>query len=110
GYIAFMFALDALPLTVYVLACRRHELALQLYSRWRSGVVSGVLTLGAYGLVIWAMTRAPMAYVSALRETSVILAAIIGSRVLREPFGSSRIAAAGLVAVGIVVLEFSKAA
>ncbi|MFZ1430712.1 MAG: EamA family transporter, partial [Geminicoccaceae bacterium] len=60
-----------------------------------------------YGLVIWAMRTTPMAYVSALRETSVILATLIGTRLLGEPFGRERLAAASLVAVGIVLLKLA---
>jgi drug/metabolite transporter (DMT)-like permease len=69
-----------------------------------------VLAAVAYGLVIWAMTLAPMAQVSALRETSVIMAALIGSRLLREPFGTRRILAASVVALGVVLLQVGHAA
>ena len=61
-------------------------------------------TLG-YTIVMWAMSRGGMAHVSALRETSVILAAVIGTRVLGEPFGLRRIAAAGAVVIGIALLQ-----
>ena len=54
----------------------------------------GVLSFLAYGLVIWAMRTTPMAYVSGLRETSVILATIIGTRFMGEPFGRERVTAA----------------
>jgi drug/metabolite transporter (DMT)-like permease len=64
----------------------------------------------AYGLVIWAMTLAPMAAVSALRETSVIIAALIGTRVLREPLGTRRVLAASVVALGVIMLQVSRAA
>ena len=48
----------------------------------------------AYGLVVWAMATTPMGLVSALRETSVVLAAVIGTRLLGEPFGGRRVASA----------------
>ena len=50
-----------------------------------------------------------MAQVSALRETSVIMAALIGSRLLREPFGIRRLVAAGAVAAGVLLLQVSRA-
>jgi drug/metabolite transporter (DMT)-like permease len=59
----------------------------------------------AYGLVLWSMTRAPVAAVAALRETSVVFAALIGARLLREPVGSFRAAAAAVVAAGAALLE-----
>jgi drug/metabolite transporter (DMT)-like permease len=51
-----------------------------------------------------------MAHVSALRETSVIIAALIGTRLMHEPFGRRRVLAASLVALGIVLLQVSDAA
>jgi drug/metabolite transporter (DMT)-like permease len=59
----------------------------------------------AYGLVIWAMSLGPMAQVSALRETSVIFATLLGVVMLRERFGMRRIVAAILVVTGLVVLN-----
>ena len=54
------------------------------------------------------MTLTPMTYVSALRETSVILAALIGAIMLGELFGQRRVIAAAYVALGVVLLQFSK--
>jgi len=73
------------------------------------GAGGGLLTAMAYALSIWAMTMAPITYVSALRETSVILAAWIGSRLLNEPFGSKRVGAAVFVVLGVVLLQTSGA-
>jgi drug/metabolite transporter (DMT)-like permease len=105
GYIAWLFVIDAAPFGLIVAIRRRHDLAHQLRLSWPASVLGGVLALGAYGLVIWAMTLAPMASVSALRETSVVMAALIGTRLLREPFGRRRVVAAGIVALGVVLLE-----
>jgi drug/metabolite transporter (DMT)-like permease len=55
------------------------------------------------------MSVAHMASVSALRETSVIMAALIGTRLLREPFGRRRLVAASVVALGVMLLEASAA-
>jgi drug/metabolite transporter (DMT)-like permease len=69
------------------------------------GVIAGPLSLLAYGLVLWAQTRGALAAVSALRETSVIFGAALGSVFLREPFGRYRILAAVTIAGGILILE-----
>jgi drug/metabolite transporter (DMT)-like permease len=69
------------------------------------GVTAGALSLLAYGLVLWAQTRGALAAVSALRETSVIFGAALGSVFLREPFGRYRILAAVTIASGILILE-----
>lgn len=55
----------------------------------------------AYGLVLWAQTKAPLAPVAALRESSIIVGAAIGTLFFKERFGAPRIAAAGLMVVGI---------
>ncbi|HEX5077649.1 MAG TPA: EamA family transporter [Geminicoccaceae bacterium] len=105
AYIAWLFVLNAVPFALIVGLRRRRDLARQLGSGWRAPVVGGVFAVAAYGLVIWAMSRAPMASVSALRETSVVMAALIGTRLLREPFGTRRVVAASVVALGVVLLE-----
>jgi drug/metabolite transporter (DMT)-like permease len=110
GYIAWLFVLDAVPFTLLVAWRRRAVLGSVLAVSWRPAALGGVLSVGAYALVIWAMTVSRMASVSALRETSVILAALIGTRLLREPFGARRIAAASAVACGIMLLQVSRAA
>jgi drug/metabolite transporter (DMT)-like permease len=94
-----------------LVACRcRRRLGPALAACWRPSALGGALSVIAYGLVIWAMSLAPMAAVSALRETSVIIAALIGTRLLHEPFGTRRVLAASLVAVGVVLLQVSRAA
>jgi drug/metabolite transporter (DMT)-like permease len=110
GYIAWLFVIDAVPFSVLVACRERGRLAPALAECWRPAALGGTLAAVAYGLVIWAMTRSPMAAVSALRETSVIIAALIGTRLLREPFGTRRVVAAGLVAVGVVLLQSGRAA
>ena len=63
------------------------------------------MAVGAYGIALWAMTRAPIAVVAVLRETSVIFAAIIASVVLHEKFTRRRLAATGAVMLGLVALK-----
>ena len=63
-----------------------------------------MLSVIAYSVVLWAQTRAPLAEVAAIRETSVVFAALIGFLVLRESFGRRRVAAALVIATGIVLI------
>lgn len=109
GYIAWLFVIDAVPFSVIVAFRYRRRLGPALAACWRPAAFGGVLSVIAYGLVIWAMSLTPMAAVSALRETSVIIAALIGTRLLREPFGTRRVLAASLVAAGVVLLQVSRA-
>ena len=76
-----------------------------LRGSWRTGLGGGACSLAAYGIVLWAMTRAPIAAVAALRETSVLFAALIGSLWLKEGFGWRRVAGAASVVAGIAALK-----
>ncbi|MBT7944016.1 MAG: EamA family transporter [Alphaproteobacteria bacterium] len=107
SYIAYLFLIDGVPFGLVVLYLRRHVLVPVLRDNWKTGLTSGLLSYPAYALVIWAMTLSPLTYVSALRETSVILAVLIGTRMLGEPFGTRRLIAAALVAAGVAGLQFS---
>jgi drug/metabolite transporter (DMT)-like permease len=105
GYAAWLFLLNGIPIPVYVLAARRGTLGSAMGPAWRKGAASGLLALIAYGLVLWAQTHGALAAVAALRETSVIIAAAIGTVVLGERFGRLRVLAAALVAAGILLLN-----
>ncbi len=105
GYIGWLLALDALPMAVLAAARRGRALGAALAAGWRAGLVGGALSAAAYGAVIWAMASQPMALVSALRETSVIIAAAIGVFLLKEPLGARRLLAATVVAGGVILLQ-----
>ena len=105
GYILWMFALEGLPLLAFTLWVRRGRIRASFAPSLKTGIGGALISSLAYGIVIWAMSVAPMAHVVALRETSVIMAAVIGALVLKEPFGGRRIAAATVVAAGAVLLQ-----
>jgi uncharacterized membrane protein len=105
AYIAWLFALDCLPLIAVTLLLRRRATGAVLKAQWRTGALGGALALGAYGTVIWALTLGAMAPIAALRETSVVMAAIIGTTFLGEPFGRRRVLAAIGVAGGVIILR-----
>lgn len=106
GYAASLFVLNGVAMTALLLVRRRRGALAALAAKdWPPAVAGGIMSLGAYWLVIWALTLAPMAPVAALRETSVIFAAGLGSLWLKEPFGRWSVASAALVAAGIVVLQ-----
>ncbi len=68
---------------------------------------AGVISVLAYGLVLWAQTRGELAIVAGLRETSVVFGAAIGALVFGERLGSRRIAASVLIAAGAVALSIT---
>lgn len=67
------------------------------------GVAGGAMQVGAYWIIVWALAVAPMGMVSALRETSVLFAALISTFVLKEGFGVWRFISASLVTLGLVI-------
>jgi drug/metabolite transporter (DMT)-like permease len=104
-YVVWLFTLDALPFPLLILLLKRKELASYARRSWLRGLVGGGLSAAAYGVVLWAMTRAPVAAVAALRETSVIFAALIGAWLLREGHIARRVAGAATVAAGVIALK-----
>lgn len=74
-------------------------------SFWPRIVVGACMTIGSYGIALWAMTHAQVAAVAALRETSVIFATLLGAIALKETLGSWRILGATAVAAGIAVVR-----
>ena len=107
GYIGWLFALFAIPIVLVAIVSRRREAIVFLRTRWRPAGLAALFNFGSYGLAIFALSLGAMAHVSALRETSVIIAAVIGTVVLKEPFGRARIAAATLVAAGVVTIHLT---
>lgn len=82
-------------------------LTTHLKTNWKQGTLGGILSLLAYGLILWAMTKAPIAYVSALRETSVLFAAFIGIVLLKEPFTKNKITATILICAGVAIMQLT---
>jgi drug/metabolite transporter (DMT)-like permease len=73
--------------------------------RWKRALLGGACSMASYGIALWAMTRAPVALVAVLRETSVIFAAVIGVLFLGEKMTRRRLAATGAVLAGLAVLK-----
>lgn len=105
SYIVWLFVLDALPFTLYMLVTRRGEFIGALAERRRSGLIGGGLSAAAYAISVWAMTKAPVALVASLRETSVLFATLIGARMLKEHLSPRRWAGVGAVVVGVIALK-----
>jgi drug/metabolite transporter (DMT)-like permease len=105
NFIVWVFVLHGFPVIALAFWQRRETLRASLAANWKRGALGGALGFIGYSLVLWAMTTNPIALVSALRETSVIIAALIGTKILGEPFGRPRVAAAFAVACGIVLLQ-----
>ncbi|MEU2428052.1 EamA family transporter [Streptomyces sp. NPDC007861] len=101
GYIAWLMVLEGVLVPLYAYRVHRGRLLAELRPHAARGLLGAVLALLAYGLVLWAQTRAPLAPIAALRESSIIVGAAIGALFFKERFGAPRVAAAGLMVVGI---------
>ncbi len=84
---------------------RGREIPAYLRQHWRRAALGGAFTLGSYGVALWAMARAPVALVAAVRETSVIFAAVLGALFLGERFTLRRVGATATVLAGLVALR-----
>ncbi|MEX0171903.1 EamA family transporter [Streptomyces sp. LMG1-1-1.1] len=101
GYVAWLMIMEGLAIPAYALWTRRAALLPQLRPYAARGLLGAALSVAAYGLILWAQTKAPLAPIAALRESSIIVGAAIGALFFKERFGGPRIAAAGLMVVGI---------
>jgi drug/metabolite transporter (DMT)-like permease len=105
GYVAWTCLLEAVCLGSWLVARQGPATLLLVLRRWPITLVGGATTLAAYALVVWAMTQAPVALVAALRETSVVFAALLGVVVFKERLGPARILAIALVLAGIFLMR-----
>jgi len=105
AYVSWLLFLEGLPYVGWVLWRGRAPAVRYLARGYRLGLIGGFGSLAAYAIVLWAMTRAPVAAVAALRETSVLFAALIGVIWLKEGFGIMRFIGAASVVAGIAALK-----
>ena len=76
-------------------------------THWPMALGGGAASTGAYAIVIWAMSQAPIGLVSALRETSALFAAVLGAVFLHEKFGMARYTCAALVCCGLALVRLA---
>lgn len=105
GYVVWLFVVHGLPFSLGVLAVKRGTFLRHAAKNWRRGFASALLSGLSYGIALWAMTRAPVAIIAALRETSVIFAALIGAWLLNEGHLKQRLVGAAAVLAGVIALK-----
>jgi drug/metabolite transporter (DMT)-like permease len=106
GYVGWMFLLQGpLLLGCLAVAIRPHRLWARVRPFLGIGLASGVVSFAAYAAVIWAQAQSPNATgaIAAIREIGIVIAAILGRIIYREPLGRTRILGAAVAFVGIVV-------
>lgn len=105
AYVAWMFFVMGAPFGCVVLALRGRALVAHARGHWPRGLAGAALSGISYGVALWAFSRAPVALVAALRETSVVFGALIGALVLKEGAVGARMVGALVVLSGIVLLR-----
>ena len=110
SYVLLLFVLDGFPYPAMVVARRdaagRRAIVDYAKRRWPLAALGGAASIGSYAIALWAMTRAPVAAVSALRETSVLFATLIGAGLLHERLGVQRLSGALVIVGGVIALRF----
>jgi drug/metabolite transporter (DMT)-like permease len=107
SYTLWFFAANAVVIVAMGVMQRGRAVPHYLQHHWVRAALGGACSLGAYGIALWAMTRAPVALVAVLRETSVIFAAALGALFLNEKFTRRRLLATGAVLGGLIALRLA---
>jgi drug/metabolite transporter (DMT)-like permease len=105
SYTLWFFAANALVIIAVGMLKRGGAVPRYLRRHWGRALLGGACSVGSYGIALWAMTRAPVALVAVLRETSVIFAAVLAALVLKEKLTRRRLFATGAVLAGLICLK-----
>jgi drug/metabolite transporter (DMT)-like permease len=105
AYAALLFTLDGACMALIAFWRRGPSIFTEARIYWKTGLIGGPLTVGSYWITIWAMTVAPISLVAALRETSVLFAAVIAVVILKEPLRPARALAALLIVCGLALIR-----
>lgn len=105
AYTLWIFLLTGSAVCACIVRGRTRALAAYARANPLVAPLGGCASVASYGIALWAMTRAPVAAIAALRETSILFATAIAAFVLREPVGRVRAGAALLIACGAVAMR-----
>jgi len=106
-YAAMLFALDGWPFALLVLWQRKGVVMPYVRVRWRVAAGGAAASLASYSIALWAMTVAPVAMIAALRETSVLFAAVLGAWLLKEPWTRLRVLGTVAIVLGVMALRLA---
>lgn len=107
NYIFWLFALNGAIMMIMAWIRYRNSLKIKFQQYWKPGLIGGILQIISYGVVIWAMSKAPIVTVAALRETSVLFAMLISAFILKEQLTKMRILSAFIIVLGVIVTKIA---
>jgi drug/metabolite transporter (DMT)-like permease len=105
SYAVWLFLLEGLWSLAFAFMLRGPSVGRVMLAEWKTGLIGGFLSAVAYWIAMWAMTKAPIAAVAALRETSILFAMAISVTMLGESLTRWRAAAALLIVGGVIALR-----
>lgn len=103
AYVAWVFVADGLFFTLGMLALHGRKVIPTDGHAWRMGSLASAASFGAYAISIWAMTKAPIALVAALRETSILFAVLIGWLAFGERMTGEKLVASLIIVTGVIL-------
>lgn len=106
-YIAALFVADGWAFAIWVAAIRRGKVMPYVRERWRVAFGGAIASVASYAIALWAMTVAPVAAVAALRETSVLFAALFGAWILKEHLSRQRIIGVMIIITGAAAVRLA---
>lgn len=102
-YIAWVFVVEGALFIMGMLVLRGPSLIPRGRREWGAGMFAAAASYAAYAISVWAMTKAPIAVVAALRETSILFAVLIGWAVFGEKLSRAKMVAAVIIVTGVIV-------
>ena len=103
SYVLWLMTIECWPLFAITVFRRKQALMSSLQQNWKFAVPGGILSVSAYGIVVWAMQHSPIPVVSALRESSVVIAALMSIWILKEKTSAKHLIAITMVAAGVIL-------
>ena len=104
-FIYWMLLLNGIPMLIYAFFSQSGFQKKNSY-KIMDGVIAGVLAILGYGLVVWSMQYIEIAYVSSIREISIVLATLLSFYLLKETDARKRVMPSIIICTGITILYF----
>jgi len=108
SYTGWMLLVTGVLIFAVSVAFRGRHVVRHVLAQWKKGTLGGGCTFASYGLALWAMTKAPIAPVAALRETSIVFSALLAVFFLKEKITPLRYGSIILVVMGAIAIKIFK--
>ncbi|SVA90989.1 uncharacterized protein METZ01_LOCUS143843 [marine metagenome] len=105
SFIFWLLLLNGIPMLIYALLSKNGLRKKNSY-KIKDGIIAGVLAILGYGLVVWSMQFIEIAYVSSIREVSIVLATLLSFYLLKERDARKRVIPSIIIFIGIIILYF----